>query len=180
MERELKKAQVEAAKLDAEFQKINTMAEFDRQAYGKVDPGREKELSEIAQRLAQADANVDELSRKLEQLRVNPVGIRGRKASGGEFKSGGKKAGGATAAAASTKSQISDLSAQTTGGFAKAVTRLKSFAKQLGSGVTGAAKKAGQAAGWLKEKITALGREKGFDKAGKIGSTIFHTSKILS
>lgn len=167
MERDLKKAQAEAAKLDAEFQKINTMAEFDRQAYGKVDPGREKELSEIAQRLAQADANVDELSRKLEQLRVNPSASEDAKRLEESLRAAEKRLEELQAAAASTKSQISDLSAQTTGGFAKAVTRLKSFAKQLGSGVTGAAKKAGQAAGWLKEKITALGREKGFDKAGK-------------
>jgi predicted nuclease with TOPRIM domain len=167
IERDLKKAQAEAARLDAEFQKINTMAEFDRQAYGKVDPGREKELSEIAQRLAQADANVDELSRKLEQLRVNPSASEDAKRLEESLRAAKKRLEELQAAAASTKSQISDLSAQTTGGFAKAGTRLKSFAKQLGSGVTGAAKKAGQAAGWLKEKITALGREKGFDKAGK-------------
>lgn len=114
--------------------------------------GGEKELSEIAQRLAQADANVDELSRKLEQLRVNPSASEDAKRLEESLRAAEKGWRSYKLPPASTKSQISDLSAQTTGGFAKAVTRLKSFAKQLGSGVTGAAKKAGQAAGWLKEK----------------------------
>lgn len=167
MERALKKAQAEAAKLDAEYQKVNSVAQIDRSVYGAAAPERQARMDELAQQMAQADAKADALNRKLEQLRINPGASEDAKRLEESLRTAEKRLVELQTAAGNTKSQISDLAAQSTSGFAKAGGRLRGVAQTIKGGVTHAAQTAGKAVVWLKDRVTSLGRNKGFDKAGK-------------
>lgn len=72
MENDLRKAQEEAKKLDAELQRLQQMAQMDMAANGFVSPDTASRIQEVSAQMAAADARADELNISLEKMRIPP------------------------------------------------------------------------------------------------------------
>lgn len=163
LERDLKKAQEEAAKLDAEFQRLEQIGRMDMSATGKVSPETASRLMEISYQLEKADTRVDSLNQQLKKLRMPPETSEEAKRLAEQITQAKERLG-----------QLQDESGKT----ASAITKLQSWPSQLGIRIaeisskikgffTKSVNNAARSTKNLHDNMRKVGSNRGFTKASK-------------
>ena len=163
LEADLKRAQAEAAGLDAEFQRLRQMSELDTAAYGKVSPETEEAIREVSERMREADARADGLARKLEALRMPPESTEEAQRLAERLNAAKDHLEETRQAANRTATELQGMSGAAQD-WPRAVAEM---ASRMGKAVTGAVKSSAAALTHLKKRVSSLGREKGFERAGR-------------
>lgn len=167
MTADLKKAEAEAAKLDQEFQRLQNIASIDRQVSGKVNPETQAQLEEVKQKLEQTDLRADNLKKRLAEIKMNPESSDEAKKLADDLSLATDKLSRLKLESESTQKAISDLSSGFGGRFQQAIASIGIMTKKIKSGFTQAAEAVKPALDKIKEKIKGIGKERGFDQAGK-------------
>lgn len=175
LESELKKAQAEAAKLDEEFQRLTQMAELDRAASGSVSPGTAQSLKEVQSNLTAADMRVDELNRKLLEMKTPPESSEEARKLAEELDAARKRLEEMQTAAHGTADRINSLE----GAVQSWPARMGQAVSSAGAAIGRAVKSSAAAVGTLKKRISGLGRERGFEKASSGASRLGKRLKSL-
>lgn len=168
MESDLKKSQEEAAKLDAELQRLQQMAAMDMSANGFVNPETASIIQEISAQLSAADSRVDALNRGLENLKMPPESTESAKELKGELDAAKEKLGQSKQAAAETADQIKGMETASTGWKSK----LSEAASRLKSSIAKSLNTSARSAKTLHSRMEKVGRSRGLDKARKSASRL--------
>lgn len=179
MAADLKKAEEEAARLDEQFQKLNAITSVDRQAKGRADPETEAKLAALSEQMEQADARADLLKRRLAEVQMDPSASDEAKKLASDLSLASDKLKRMKLEADSTQQSINELSGVSSGRFGQVSAVLGTIGQKIRSGFVGAVNLAGKALEKVRGGIRKLGKEKGFDKAGKAANRFGNRLKSI-
>ncbi|WP_298030047.1 hypothetical protein [uncultured Dysosmobacter sp.] len=179
MAADLKKAEEEAARLDEQFQKLNAIASVDRQVHGRADPEIEAKLADLSEQMAQADARADLLRRRLAEVQMDPSASDEAKKLASDLALASDKLKRMKLEADSTQQSINELSSSSSGRFGQISAVLGTIGQKIRKGFAGAVNLAGKAIEKVRSGIRKLGKEKGFDKAGKAANRFGNRLKSI-
>ena len=157
MEKDIQRAEKEAAGLDTQLQALNNRASIERAVDGGISPQTQAQIDEVAQRLFEADRKADLLKKNLAEVRLDPSASAEAKKLAEDIQLGGDKLERLTGEAQQTKSALEGIAqgVADSGVF----VRLGNALSRIGTSLTGSMVAARSAVNSLTGKVSRFGRE---------------------
>ena len=138
-------------------------------------PETEEALREVSERMREADARADALAQKLEALRMPPESTEEAQRLAERLNAAKERLEETRQEANRTATELQGMS-----GAAQDWPRAAAeMASRMGKAVTGAVKSSAAALTHLKKRVSSLGREKGFERAGRSAEQLGRRLKSL-